>query len=130
MYVHLIDKSAPLKSAFFSYDVSVQSNALPISLSPIGGSALSGLHHILELQEGLVCLLCLRAIETSQVVLAFLREDRGEGPVDVEGLVCRHRSDHVADGSVDGRVVLQCCHSLSVHTANCFDMSHDALLQS
>merc|ERR1719329_30394 len=82
---------------------SVQKKAMndsTTSLLKMKSSALRGLHHVLELQEGLVCLLCLRAIETSQVVLAFLWEDRGEGPVDVKGLVCRHRGDHVADGSV------------------------------
>merc|ERR1719240_2460536 len=72
-------------------------------------SALGRLHHVLELQEGLVSSLSIALRHLGHHVWADIlaQVELGNCVVDVHGLGASSRCNHVSDGGVDGSVVCQ-----------------------
>merc|ERR1739848_594240 len=89
------------------------------------------LHHILELHQGRVCLLCILGLHCAhQIARNILRRDGRKCIVNVHGLRGRNRCNHVTKSSVDRLKVSSRCHTLGIHAANGFVVRQDTCLQS
>merc|ERR1719390_9849 len=95
-------------------------------------SALRSLHHILELQQCLVCCLCICLVHLGHHVRTDIiaKIELGKGIVDIHSLGLWHGCNHVANGCVGGSVVRQSGHTLGITAGNCLDVGLDSCLQS
>merc|ERR1719329_203403 len=99
------------KSFFKATSVHTQKNMFTLGWSS-KSSALGRLHHILELQEGLVSGLSIGLRHLGHHVGAnvFAQVELGDSVVDIHGLGVSSGCNHVSDGGVDGGVVCQGSH--------------------